>query len=208
MELVVITPERIFPGEAEVLNGLFADGLQVLHIRKPGASEDDVRELLAGIDPGFRGRIVVHDHFGLAGELGLKGVHLNRRNPEPPEGFAGHISRSCHTLQEVADASPGCDYVFLSPVFDSISKEGYAGRFGAEELARAKEDGVINDKVYALGGITEKNIPDAARMGFGGVAILGSLWEDFLRNSNRNLLSDRWKSLSAAARAICRGCSS
>lgn len=207
MKLVVITPERIFPGEAQALNGLFAEGLQTLHLRKPAASAGQTAQLLAGIEAAYRCRIVVHDHFALAGEFGLKGVHLNSRNPRPPAGFAGQLSRSCHSLAEVAQAGAEYEYLFLSPVFDSISKEGYGSAFARADLLGAKERGVINARVYALGGIDEKKIPDAARMGFGGVAILGALWEDFLRNSNENLLSERWRSLSSAARAICRDCS-
>ena len=208
MKIVVISSERIFPGEGEILNMLFSEGLEVLHLRKPGTEENELRQLISETDPQYRNRIVLHDYFNLVGEFGLKGIHLNKRNPRPPEGYNGHISCSCHSLSELVCTKGQYDYVFLSPVFDSISKRGYGSAFDRAELIDAHKNGIINDKVYALGGVNVDNIPDAARMGFGGVAILGALWQDFLKNSDKNLLSDRWNRLLTAVRETCKGCCS
>lgn len=38
-DVIVITMPEMFPGETEVVNTLFANGMQRLHLRKPGASE-------------------------------------------------------------------------------------------------------------------------------------------------------------------------
>lgn len=176
MEFVALTTDRIFPGEAGALNRLFAEGLPVLHLRKPSATEEESRTLLSQIEPIYMGRIVLHDHFGLVPEFGLKGVHLNGRNPVRPGFGTGHVSRSCHSLAEVARYAQEYDYVFLSPVFDSISKSGYGAAFTHDRLLAAKDEGVINDRVYALGGIDAGNVRKAAAYGFGGVAVLGALW--------------------------------
>lgn len=68
------------------------------------------------------------------------------------------------------------DYLFLSPIFNSISKEGYESGFTIEELESASDKGIINDKVFALGGIDEKTIPELRSISFGGVTVLGALW--------------------------------
>ena len=65
----------------------------------------------------------------------------------------GAVSRSCHSLEEVAE-SRELDYVFLSPVFDSISKQGYASHFSEEQLR-----GHVDARVMALGGVTAGRIP-------------------------------------------------
>jgi thiamine monophosphate synthase len=71
----------------------------------------------------------------------------------------------------------GYDYVFLSPVFDSISKEGYRAAFSHEELLRASEAGLINAKVIALGGIDATTLPLLKPYKFGGIGVLGAIWD-------------------------------
>ncbi len=200
MELVVITSEKFLPGEAEILNNLFANRLMRLHLRKPGAGEAELRELIAGIGRAYYDRIVLHDHFSLVGEFGLAGVHLNGRNPEPPAFPVAHVSRSCHSIAEVAESAGRYGYVFLSPIFDSISKSGYGHAFTTAELLAAREDGIINERVYALGGIGADNINDAGRMGFGGVAILGALWQNYQESLDADALIRKFQSFMAEVR--------
>ena len=70
--------------------------------------------------------------------------------------------------------------MFLSPVFDSISKQGYASHFSEEQLR-----GHVDARVMALGGVTAGKIPWLADVGFGGCAFLGYLFgvgtEEFCR---------------------------
>ena len=103
MKLIVITQPEFFEDEAAAITSLFDAGLEILHLRKPGASYEDMDKLLRRLPAEYMERIVTHDHFGLASERNLKGVHLNRRNPAVPAGFTGHVSRSCHSLEEVAE---------------------------------------------------------------------------------------------------------
>ena len=69
------------------------------------------------------------------------------------------------------------DYLFLSPIFDSISKGGYKSTFSSEQLIEASKAGVIDEKVIALGGITIDKIPYLKRLNFGGVAMLGAIYK-------------------------------
>ena len=68
------------------------------------------------------------------------------------------------------------DYLFLSPIFQSISKEGYGNGFPWYELEEARERGFINPKVFALGGIDASHIRQLKGLGFGGAVVLGALW--------------------------------
>ena len=77
-----------------------------------------------------------------------------------------------------------CDYVFLSPIYDSISKEGYSSAYPFDTLQKAQQAGIIDSKVIALGGISLEHLPEIASLGFGGAALLGDIWqqkeEDFI----------------------------
>ena len=188
MNLIVITKPDFFPGESEAVNSLFGCGMPKLHLRKPGADELKLRAWLKSILPEYRSRIVLHDHFELCREFYSGGIHLNSRNPSAPEGLLEEypslsLSRSCHSLDEVKDALRSVptghrdyDYVFLSPIFDSISKQGYGKAFTREELQKAKKEGIIGSRTYALGGVELNRLPALRTLGFGGAAVLGALW--------------------------------
>ena len=95
------------------------------------------------------------------------------------------LSASCHSIEEVAERKLKCDYVFMSPIFDSISKQGYKSAFSQTDIENAAKSGVIDDSVIALGGISWDRIPLVEAMGFGGAALLGDVWKDvtlFCRN--------------------------
>ncbi|MDD4637659.1 MAG: thiamine phosphate synthase [Bacteroidales bacterium] len=194
MQLITITAERILNKEAAILNLLFDEGLPLLHLRKPCSSASEIKELLEAIHPSYYQRIVVHDHFEMIALFGLKGAHLNRRNPDAPNLSGITVSRSCHAIQTIRDLE-GYDYLFLSPVFDSISKQGYNHAFTPQELRKAGSNGIINNKIIALGGIHAANIPLAAGYGFGGVAVLGALWGEYLTDGKRDTLLKRFQTL-------------
>lgn len=176
MEWIVITSPGFLQGEADFIDRLFGHGLDRLHLRKPGADIGECRRLLDGISREWLPRIVVHDNFGLCREYGLGGVHLNGRNPMAPPNHDGSVSRSCHSLEEISRYKGECDYLTLSPIFNSISKQGYMAAFGPGQLAAARDSGLIDRRVIALGGVTLENIPRVKELGFGGVAILGDVW--------------------------------
>lgn len=177
MKLITITQPAFFEGEAEAITSLFDAGLEILHLRKPGASYEDMEQLLNRLPPEYLKRIVTHEHFQLASFRNLKGIHLNGRNPTAPAGFTGHISRSCHSLEEVAKYKAACDYVFLSPIYDSISKEGYSSAYTTGSLQKARQAGIIDAKVMALGGVAAAHFPEISSLGFGGAVLLGDIWK-------------------------------
>ena len=177
MKLVVITAPDFLPDEAQALTQLLDAGLDRLHLRKPGCTEEELEALIRLLPAEHYGRISLHDHFALQARYRLGGIHLNGRNPHAPEGFKGLLSRSCHSLDEVERYKPFADYVFLSPVFDSISKAGYRGAFTRQELDGAARRGIIDHKVMALGGVSAQKMPQVHAWGFGGVALLGAVWK-------------------------------
>ena len=175
MELIVITRPDSFAGEAEAINLLFRNGLKRLHLRKPTAKREELETLIRHIPEAYRKRIVLHDFHDLAVEYQLGGIHLNRRNPQPPPQYVGTVSCSCHSLEEVRHRKATCSYVFLSPIYDSISKTGYRSAFSLNELRAAT--GLLDSRVVALGGVDDSRLPELRDLGFGGVAVLGDVWK-------------------------------
>ena len=83
------------------------------------------------------------------------------------------ISTSMHSIQEVIENKCKYDYVFLSPLFDSISKEGYNSGLEIKEVEKVLEKHELHFKVMALGGIDETNIEKVKKAGFSGAVLLG-----------------------------------
>ncbi len=183
MKVIVITQPHAVACESELILAALAAGADRVHIRKPGWSRERLEQLISSIPQFLRERITIHDHFDLYEELGVIGVQVNRRNPNTPPFYEGIKSRSCHSFEELEmvkwhKMAEDYDYVTLSPIYDSISKGGYTSTFSSEELAKAKSLGLINRRVIAMGGVTPESIPQLHNLGFGGVALLGYVWQD------------------------------
>lgn len=171
MRKIAITVPELFAGEGEAITSLLRDGgYWRVHIRKPGATADDVASLIAEIPPELYPRLTLHDHFDVAVRMGLGGVHLNMRNPEATAGWTGMVSRSLHSVDDLQRYA--YDYAFLSPIYPSISKPGYKGDFDFRELKAH-----VTERVFALGGVTPDKFSEIESLGFGGVAMLGEVWK-------------------------------
>lgn len=171
MRVIAITPPYFYPGEAEAIAAALRErGFWRVHIRKPGATEPQLRNLLVALPADLRQCVSLHDGFSLASEFGIGGVHLNRRNPVAPAGWAGLTSRSIHSTDEISGVQE--DYAFLSPVFPSISKPGYRGNFNLSTIGSL----FGGRPVFALGGVTPVNMPQLEAAGFAGAAMLGAAW--------------------------------
>ncbi len=175
MRLIVITPETPVRAEAEAIMTMLDLGVERVHLRHPRLSAETIAGIIGRIDRHYRGRLSLNDCHPLALRYGC-GIHLNSRNPSTPEDFKGIVSRSCHSIAEVVAAAPITDYRFISPVFDSISKQGYTTIFTPDELRGAFDDGRLDSDTFALGGVSADTIGRLRDTGFSGVAALGAAW--------------------------------
>ena len=173
--LIVITLPYFIKREAERIVQRLAN-VDLIHLRKPESTSDEMERLICEIPKEYHKRLVLHDHHHLAAKYVLYGVHLNSRNPLPPEGWKGSVSRSCHSFEELKEWKDRCNYLSLSPIYDSISKQGYNSAFSREQIEKAIAEGIIDNKVLALGGVTFDKIEEVERLGFGGAMILGDAW--------------------------------
>jgi thiamine-phosphate pyrophosphorylase len=191
----------MLPGEASIIQQLFAEGLELFHLRKPGADEQTVRQLIEAIPAVYHDRIVMHGFFHLMEEYGMHRLHLREEHRQKLEredftfeGAAASaelarvglrqladdpskctLSTSVHDLQTLQSLSVHFSYAFFSPVFDSISKQQYRGVAGDDFYLKDEQKTV---PVIALGGIDVSNIEKVDKMNFDGAAVLGMLWNE------------------------------
>lgn len=177
---IAITPEYLRPDESSRIMAILDAGWDYVHLRSPGSRPEDIERVLKQVDAGMRSRIVIHDYFHETWSPEAGGIHLNRRNPEVPAGWLGRISRSCHCLDDIADACSDAvdyDYLTLSPVFASRSKQGYAPAENHMRLVTELPDRFRRYPIVALGGITPSGVSAISAAGFAGYAVLGYLAE-------------------------------
>lgn len=151
---IVITRPDFWDGEVEAIVRLFEGGLEQLFIRKPGSTAAQREALVAAIPACYHDRLIVSEHL------------------------TTERTRACHSIEELREAkqNPNYEWLCLSPIFDSISKKGYKAAFTEQELLAARDAGIIDERVLALGGVCEQNIAKAREYGFGGVLVLGDAW--------------------------------
>jgi thiamine-phosphate pyrophosphorylase len=184
--LLLITAPTALPNEPRLLADLLAAGLERLHLRKPGWPASQVEALIQALPAQFHARLVLHGHPALVRRYRLGGLHLTasqraaaKRRPQLLPGQT--LSTSFHTLTEISHARRRYDYLFLSPIFDSISKVGYASNFDLGDLRRFFQTQAARPGFYlpvlALGGIEAQNIGVVRQVGFAGAAVLGAVWQ-------------------------------
>ena len=179
MKLIALTPELEHPDEIMFITSILDSGFDYVHIRKPGFSIKQMREYIMAIPAQYYNRLKIHNHFELANEFNLAGIHLNMHCNTIPANCENLMkSRSCHSKDELTDTAQ-YEYVFLSPIFDSISKNGYKSRFSYGNLLEIFKNNNLQGKIIALGGVMPFHLKQLHQLGFAGAAFLG-----YLFNSN------------------------
>jgi thiamine-phosphate pyrophosphorylase len=188
MKLVVITQSQKSDIEIPAIIQMFEAGLETLHVRKNRFSTKELDDYIKEIPAHFHNRIIIHSHHRLALKYNLKGfhftsVHLNKkfnlwwntkmiylRKPYLIKSISYKKISDLYLEQKVKT-----DYCFLGTMFHNVSGELYSG-FYQETL-----EAVINKsgkKIYARGGINEKSVELAYKLGFDGIALYGHLWKN------------------------------
>ena len=186
MKLIVFSSHNGLHSEPKQVVRMFEHGLETLHLRKPKLSSKDLVEYLELIPSEYHDRIVIHSHHKLVKKFSLKGVHFSKVHREKSYNTKlkylsfrlrfGNIliTRSCHKIYKLQENINRYAYVFLSPMFETISKKAHSGLFSERHIKKALA--TTKNKVYALGGIDESKFKDLNELGFEGVALLGAIW--------------------------------
>ncbi|MEM9832738.1 MAG: thiamine phosphate synthase [Bacteroidota bacterium] len=187
MKLLLVSNFYDVPYEHYLLHLIFSEGLEYFHLRKKEFSEDAMRRYLDRIHPVFYPNIILHSHFHLVAEYGLGGAHFTRKSIYEDFAVGENVDFhrkgfSLHSTAEVAQLESSYHYIFLSPVFDSISNKGYNSKFKLSNLRQFLQTATSRPEIIALGGINHTRVEQAASLGFDGIALLGHIWADFETN--------------------------
>jgi thiamine-phosphate pyrophosphorylase len=170
---VVITPEEPVENELQILRSLLQMGAWRVHLRHPALGVSDLTTLLQGFTESELKRVTLSREPALLSRFPSIGYHLKEGEALSAQcQRAPYLSASCHDPQRIPREV--LDYVFLGPLFDSISKPGYLGSWPKNHLPERLD---TEPKRFALGGVHKDALPQLKSMGFEGAALLGSIWK-------------------------------
>lgn len=177
MLILISSPTKVNE-EATLINHFFDEGLDLLHLRKPQDSKEDVMALIEKIDSRYHIKISLHQHHQLIYNYGINRLHFSehvrrglRKDPTQILINRGYqLSTSVHSTEEFELLHDAFSYSFIGPVFDSISKPGYTAK-----VENVRPSVQRNIKAVAIGGIKASNVHQL-KGHFEGAAILGAIW--------------------------------
>jgi thiamine monophosphate synthase len=187
--VIVISNPAPLNDEHRIIRQLFDEGLELFHLRKKEYGESRLRSFIENLPKQHLGKIVLHQHYHLYEEYGLKGVHV----PATFRGKApsGTLSVSFHSSEEIEKFEMPFNYGFLGPVFNSISKEGYKSNINPIEIRQFLKQ--PKARIIALGGIDEDKTEATREMGFSGIALLGAIWQSGCPVEKFKQIRNKWK---------------
>lgn len=177
--IVVITSEIPVQNETEIINQMFQEGLDLLHIRKPIMGREEMKSFLDSIDEIFYPQLVLHGYYDLRSDYQISRLHFREADRlteiNRPYIEENILSTSVHDIETYNTLGKEWEYAFISPVFPSISKKGYGENSNVMESIKYRNNQDV--KLIALGGINGNNIRTVFENGADGAALLGAVWK-------------------------------
>jgi thiamine-phosphate pyrophosphorylase len=180
-DLYVITDKAIAGGltHTEIARRAISGGADVIQLRDKACGCRElyrIGRVLRAITMKTGTLFIINDRLDVALACGADGVHLGQddicagvaRQIAPP-GFI--IGVSVGSVDEAIKAEQeGADYIALSPVFSTASKNDAGPGLGLDVLREIRRN--ISVPVIAIGGINLDNVREVIAAGADGVAVI------------------------------------
>lgn len=169
-------------GEALFLQALaqqLSMGLRLIELREKTLSEANLLQLaekVMTLTQAFKAKVLLNGSIALAQKIGADGVHLTSRElmqlTVKPANML--VAASCHQPDELMQAERlALDFVVLSPVKPTKSHPG-APPLGWQVFSDWVSGMTV--PVYALGGMSLADLPQAWAAGARGIAMQRAIW--------------------------------
>ncbi len=151
MKLAIMTKSTFFVEEDKILSSLFDEGMDNLHLFKPGSSPMYSERLLTLLPEDYLRKITVHDHYYLKQEYDLAGIHIDDPLAPVPDGYKGKYSRTCTDLSMLKEMKKKSNYVFLKNIFDCIEFKDEKSSFSLQQLENGSQGRTHRQEGIRLG---------------------------------------------------------
>lgn len=123
--------------------------------------------------------LILHSFPNAAKALNHTSIHLPmpklRTLSDKERAYFSVLGASCHSVEEAKEAERlGCTYITAGNVFETDCKKGLPGK-GVDFLREICES--VNINVYALGGVSARNIAEVMRWGADGACVMSGFMQ-------------------------------
>jgi len=186
MKIAVYTNPYDFKFETEIINRLFREGLDELHVRKPDYTKEQYKEFIEKIDKEYHPKLVLHSYFGLIHTYNVLGIFLDsdwRRkfifkfflNKFILRGKSIKKYALTNSFKEIGAFHKEVNEFLLGPVFAKATSHINNPIMDLSKLENRLNRTKIN--VSAIGGVGLDNIQFFKNIGFGGVVLQSAIWK-------------------------------
>ncbi len=170
---------------AEQVEYVCCGGVRWVQLRMKEASFAEMLQegkLIKEICRRYNALFIVNDNVQAARQLDADGVHLGKEDMNPLEarkilGNRKIIGATCNTWEDIQlRQKQQVDYIGLGPFAFTTTKEKlspFLGLEGYQQLVSKMQENQISIPVFAIGGITETDIPALMQTGIQGIALSG-----------------------------------
>jgi len=172
--------------ETSLINRLFDEGLDALHVRKPKINEIDMKKFINEIDPEYHHKLVLHTHYTLVNQFDIDKIHLGH---DWVFNFATEMYLNMVTLKgkkvsksmTITNCAPlyipvkGINEFLLGPIFARFSYMTDKQLIKSEVLEKALRHSKL--PVSAMGGVSTETLEFFKNIGFQGVNMQSSIWK-------------------------------
>ncbi|MFC0779759.1 thiamine phosphate synthase [Flavobacterium sp. HJSW_4] len=134
----------------------------------------------------YNANFIVNDNLHLTKEIDADGVHLGLTDTKIDEaraflGISKVIGGTANTYEDIQNhVKNGCDYIGLGPFRFTVTKEKLSpilGLSGYFDILQKLKKNKIEIPVYAIGGITLRDVSPLMETGIHGIAVSGIITE-------------------------------
>ncbi|MNS34240.1 Thiamine-phosphate synthase [compost metagenome] len=164
-------------------------GCNWVQMRFKNQTQKDVFTLAEAVKPlceEYLANFIVNDDLHLAEQIAADGVHLGLTDTKIDEarailGSTKIIGGTANTFEDIENhVQNGCDYIGLGPFRFTATKEKLSpilGLSGYYEILQKLKKNKIDIPVYAIGGITVRDVSPLMETGVFGIAVSGIITE-------------------------------
>jgi thiamine-phosphate pyrophosphorylase len=193
--LYVVTGNR--PDLREFLDSILGAGVDVVQLREKDAEAGDLLrwgETFREAAERHSALLIVNDRPDVAFALDADGVHLGQ-DDLPPRlareilGEDALIGLSTHSPEQWDAAASEADYLCIGPVWETPTKPGRPAA-GLDAVRHAAASGESRPW-FAIGGITERNLPEVLDAGATRIVVVRAVTESVDPPASARVLRER-----------------
>jgi thiamine-phosphate pyrophosphorylase len=186
MKIAAYTNPYELKFETEIINRLFREGLNELHIRKPDYTKEEYIKFIEKIDAVHHPKLILHSYFSLIHRFNISSLYLDAEWRKKfffklflrkfiLKGKSVKKYAMAHSVHSILEKKEQVDEYLLGPVFAKATAQINNPIMDLAKLEKKLE--ITEMPVSAIGGVDLYTIHFFKNVGFKGVVLQSTIWK-------------------------------